>query len=91
MTLRITRDRDAPSVLKLTGRIRSGELEEIKSEMERAEKIVALDLAEVTLIDLDGVRFLASSEIAGVSIINCSPYIRDWVARERAFLGEKGV
>ena len=29
------------------------------------------------------VRFLGASEAEGVELLNCSPYIRDWIFRER--------
>jgi hypothetical protein len=29
------------------------------------------------------VRFLANCENAGVELVDCSPYIRDWINRER--------
>ncbi len=48
----------------------------------KAERIV-LDLEDVTLVDLDVVRFLALSEAGGVELVNCSPYIRDWIFKER--------
>ena len=89
MTLRITRDSDRPEVLKLTGRIRSRDLAEVKAEMRRDHKISAIDIEEVTLVDLDAVRFLACSEKAGVAVVNGSAYIRDWVAQEKKLLGEK--
>ena len=49
----------------------------------KAETIV-LDLEGVTLVDLDVVRFLGVSEAEGVELVNCSPYIRDWIFRERS-------
>ena len=48
----------------------------------KTERIV-LDLEEVTLVDLDVVRFLGVREADGVELVNCSPYIRDWIFRER--------
>jgi hypothetical protein len=42
-----------------------------------------LDLEEVTLVDLDVVRFLGAREAEGVELVNCSPCIRDWIFRER--------
>ena len=48
----------------------------------KAEQIV-LDLEEVTLVDLDVVRFLGVSEAERFELVNCSPYIRDWIFRER--------
>ncbi|HWY59884.1 MAG TPA: hypothetical protein VNZ03_35810 [Terriglobales bacterium] len=49
---------------------------------DKTERIV-FDLEEVTLVDLNVVRFLGVSEAEGVELVNCSPYIRDWVFRER--------
>jgi hypothetical protein len=42
-----------------------------------------LDLAEVTLAEVDVVRFLGISEAGGVKIVNCSLYIREWVRQEQ--------
>ena len=44
---------------------------------------VMLDLEEVTLVDVQVVRFLGACEIRGIRVLNCSPYIIDWIARER--------
>jgi len=46
-----------------------------------------LDLEEVKLVDRDAVRFLADCEGNGIELCECSPYIRDWIARERAGRG----
>ena len=43
----------------------------------KAERIV-LDFEEVTLVDLDVVRFFGVSEAEGVEFVNCLPYIRDF-------------
>jgi anti-anti-sigma regulatory factor len=84
MTLRITTGSDGQgTTLRLSGRIRSTDIENIRKAMKgKAERIV-LDLDEVTLVDLDVVRFLAVSEAEGVELVNCSPYIRDWILKER--------
>jgi hypothetical protein len=44
---------------------------------------LALDLEEVDLVDIGGIRFLNECESAGVAIIRCSLYIREWMLRER--------
>ena len=84
MTLRITTGCDGQgTTLRLSGRIRSTDIENIREAMKgKAERIV-LDLEEVTLVDLDVVRFLGLSEAEGVELVNCSPYIRDWILKER--------
>jgi len=44
--------------------------------------MVELDLDEVSLVDLNVVRFLGTCQTEGVVILHCSPYIRDWIAEE---------
>ena len=49
-----------------------------------------LDLDEVGVIDIDGIRFLNECLALGVQLVNCSPYIREWMLQEkRAREGEK--
>ncbi len=62
---------------------RSGHLDQLKSEVERGGPRVTLDLEELDLVDIEGVRFLNACESAGVSILHCSPYIREWMQQER--------
>lgn len=69
-------------VLHLIGRIESEPLEQLKSEMEDSLAI-ALDLQDVKLVDRDAVHFLAACETGGAELRNCSPYIREWIAKEK--------
>ena len=80
MTLRIERDR---GLVRLSGEFRVGDLDQVKTEIERCESPVVLDLEELNLVDLEGVRFLNTCESAGVSILHCSAYIREWMLQER--------
>ena len=43
-----------------------------------------LDLSEVSLVDIGVVRFLISCEDEGVQLVLCTPYVREWILRERA-------
>jgi hypothetical protein len=38
---------------------------------------------EVTLVDVDAVRFLKVCESRGIQLRDCSPYIRKWMAQEQ--------
>jgi hypothetical protein len=51
---------------------------------ERGGPRATLDLEELDLVDIDAVRFLNACESAGVSILHCSPYIREWMLQERS-------
>ena len=67
----------------LSGQLRSEHLDQLKSEVERARTKRHVDLEEVDLVDIEGVRFLNACESAGVSILHCSPYIREWMLQEQ--------
>ena len=67
----------------LSGQLRSEHLSQVKSEVERAVQPVVLDLEEVDLVDIDGVRFLNECEAADIPVLQCSPYVREWMQRER--------
>ena len=70
--------------LRLIGRVQSNHIASIQSVMsdDCARKI--LDLSEVTLVDLEVVRFLISCEDEGIELVQCPPYVREWILRERA-------
>jgi len=36
----------------------------------------------VTLVDAETVRFLAEAEAAGIELVNCPLFIREWIRRE---------
>ena len=83
MTLKIQRDSiGSTTTIRLIGRIRSEHLEELKEQLATAGSKVVLDLDEVTLVDVEVVRFLGACEAKGAELLICSPYIREWMLRE---------
>ncbi|HXE33889.1 MAG TPA: hypothetical protein VN087_08255 [Verrucomicrobiae bacterium] len=44
---------------------------------------IVLDLKEVGVVDREVMRFFMSCEADGVRIENCTPYIREWMEREK--------
>jgi hypothetical protein len=84
MTLKIERiSGKGKTRIRLSGAFRSEHLDQVKAEIKRGGPPVALDLEEVDLVDLEGVRFLNACEAEGISALYCSPYIREWMLRER--------
>ena len=84
MTLRIERvATQGRTVVRLIGRVRSECLAEVEAQIEGAAPHLALDLEEVTLVDVGAVRFLSACEQRGIELLHCAPYIRRWMARER--------
>jgi len=67
----------------LSGAFRSEHLDQVKVEIEHGGPRVALDLGELDLADVDAIRFLNACEADGVEVLNCSPYIREWMSQER--------
>lgn len=67
----------------LSGQLRSEHLDQLKLEIECGAPHIALDLEEVDLVDIEAVRFLVVCESVGISILRCSPYIREWMLQER--------
>jgi len=58
-------------------------LAELEKQVRESESKIVLDLEEVNLVDVEAVRFLGACEAQGVTLLNCSPYIRDWIGKER--------
>src|SRR5271170_6864691 len=69
MTLKIDRiSGKRITLIRLSGNLQSEDLSELKSEIERGGPRVTLDLEELDLVDIEGVRFLDACKSAGVSI-----------------------
>ena len=73
-------------LLRVSGRIDAENIAELSRQMQILPSPIALELAEVTLVDADAVRFLATAEAAGTELRNCPLFIREWIRREHAEL-----
>jgi hypothetical protein len=51
-------------------------------EAERTRDVV-LDLSEVSLVDMEVVRFLLHCEMQGIRLAHCPAYVREWMVREK--------
>ena len=84
MTLKIEKTRDMRgTTIRLIGRVRAEDLVEVARQLEASDPEAVLQLDEVTLVDVDVVRFLNRCETEGVRLVKCPPYIREWMSRER--------
>jgi hypothetical protein len=83
--LRIEKDSDGcVTRVRLSGRIHSSSIASLRMALNDSCPHKILDLSELTLVDLDVVRFLISVEDEGVELYQCPPYVREWMLRERA-------
>ena len=84
MTLRIETTSDGPTAtLRLIGRIESEYLDELQAQLRKHRPGLVLDSNEVTLVDVGVVRFLIACEAQSIQLLDCAPYIREWMSRER--------
>ena len=84
MTLRIEEKKEGGrTTLHLSGRMQSTQLDELRAQISHKGSTVALDLQEVTLVDVGAVHFLSLCESDGIDLLRCAPYIREWMGRER--------
>jgi hypothetical protein len=63
--------------------MRAEHLSELEKQIREGVSKIALDLEELDLVDVEAVRFLGMCETQGVTLLNCSAYIRDWIGKER--------
>ena len=83
MTCRIDRlSTEHGLVLYMSGRIAANDLEVVRSALE-GRGVVAIELAEVELVDRDTVTLLAQTEARGIELRSCPAYIREWITKER--------
>jgi hypothetical protein len=68
--------------MRLSGELRSEQLDQVQAELERHGSTLDLDLEELDLVDVEAIRFLNACETKGISVSHCSPYIRAWMSRE---------
>jgi hypothetical protein len=85
LMLRIERTSDGDGIrFRLSGELRSAELREARTEIEKVMPPIILDLADIGIVDLDTVHWLAACEIAGFKVENAAPYIRKWMRQEKS-------
>jgi anti-anti-sigma regulatory factor len=84
VTFKIEKYREGNSTtIRLIGRMRAEHLSELEKQIRESESKIVLDLEELNLVDVEAIRFLGMCETQGVTLLNCSPYIRDWINKER--------
>ena len=83
--LRIRRRANRDVVFTLSGRIDKEDVAELEALIaaEGQGRRISLDLKDMTLTGQDGIDFLALCEAAGIALVNCDPYIREWIMRQK--------
>ena len=89
MVLKIEKVSDGQdTVLRLSGRIKSEHVQELKAQIGGSTQRIVLDLEQVRLVDLDAVHYLAVCETKGIELRHCPPYVREWIVAEKPRIRE---
>lgn len=84
MTLKIKRIREKNGTrISLSGELRCSHLLDLRAEIEWVAQPITLDMDEVDVVDIDGIRLLNECQTQGIQVVNCSPYIREWMLQEK--------
>jgi len=81
---RIHRSENGEVVFTISGRLDAEHIAELETVIvaEAKGRRIILDLKDMTLTGRDGIDFLSRCEAAGIALVNCDPYVREWITRE---------
>jgi hypothetical protein len=72
--LRIEKESDGQTTtLQLSGRVQSANIGDIQAQMDDGHVRLFMALGEVTLVDVEVVRFLSECEDRGIVLVHCHP------------------
>ena len=83
MTLRIVAGvHEDGTTIRLIGHMQAEHIAHVRAEIAASGVPTVLDLDEVTLADVEAVRFLVAAEREGMILYRCAPFIQEWMSRE---------
>jgi hypothetical protein len=88
MILKIKRIHETYGIrMRLSGELRCAHLADLRDEIKQGEQPTILDLDEIVIVDIDGIRLLNECQAFGIQVVNCPPYIREWMLQEKQAQG----
>jgi anti-anti-sigma regulatory factor len=83
--LKIQRSENGEVVFRLSGRMDDESTAELENLIEAEMKghQIVLDIRDLTLVGQSDIDFLTRSEAAGIKLVNCARYVRDWIAKQQ--------
>ena len=85
MTFNIAKDsRGGRKIIRLNGQLRLEHLGALRAEIQSSPSRVVLNLDAVSVVDVAAARFLKACEQSGIELLNCWPYMREWMLRQEA-------
>ncbi len=71
------------TTVHLSGYFQAEHIAELDKQVRNNGPCFILDLEEVTVVDVEVVRFFGTCEANGAKLVHCPRYIREWINRER--------
>jgi hypothetical protein len=86
VVLKIQKSGNGVTVIALIGRMEKEHILELDNllKAEPAGRRIVLDLKNLTLAGQSEIDFLTQCEGSGVTLLNCAPYIREWITKQRS-------
>ena len=83
--LKVERSTNGTVLFRLSGRIEKTDVEELRCllSLESLDRLLALDMSDVTYLDPTAIAFLAECEANGIVLRNCPIYLREWIDKEK--------
>jgi anti-anti-sigma regulatory factor len=83
---RIQRSENGEVVFTISGRLDAEHIAELETLIaaETKGRRIFLNLSDMTLTGQDGIDFLTRCEAAGITLVNCDPYVREWMTRQQS-------
>jgi len=83
---RIHRSENGEVVFTISGRIDAEHIAELETLIgaEGKGRRIILDLKDMTLTGQDGIDFLTRCEASGIALVNCDPYVREWITKQQS-------
>ena len=82
--LKVERSANGTVLFRLSGRIEKADVEDLRCllSLESLDRLLALDMSDVTYLDPTAIAFLSECEANGIALRNCPMYLREWIDKE---------
>ena len=83
---RIRRSQNEEVVFAISGRLDAQHIAELETLIgaEGKDRRIILDLKDMTLTGQDGIDFFIRCEASEIALVNCDPYVREWITRQQS-------
>ena len=81
MTCKVVRLIDQVVILHISGHIQESHISMIEDLIAKETGPLIFDLQEVTLVGLEGIKFLAACDARGIELRDCPAFIRERLSK----------